>query len=109
MCYSGRGVRLSFPLQTRPAPVRARPGHTPVPAQNSLSAEQFAYEAAVNNPVRKMGFYFGLTFVFLRFSMIHETITKLTHINLYLPPLPGTVSIVLTLPSGPIPRTCQNL
>jgi len=55
-----------------------------------------------------LGFYFGLAFVFLRFSMLHESITILTHINTYLALLTGTPAIVLSIAGGGLARVWQS-
>ncbi len=52
-----------------------------------------------SNPFRKFAFYCALMLVFLRFSMLHQAVTYLTHINLY--PLyvlgiPALLGVVLT-------------
>jgi hypothetical protein len=69
-----------------------------------LSAERTEWEAAVFNPARRLGFYFGLAFIFLRFSMLHESITILTHVNTYLALLTGFPAILLSIAGGGLAR-----
>jgi O-antigen ligase len=51
-----------------------------------------------------MGFYFGLAYVFLRFSFFQETLTILTHVSLYLALLTGLPAIVLSVAGGGLAR-----
>jgi hypothetical protein len=88
----------------------AQPGHPPataIPAAPPTS-ERIAWETAVNNPMRKMGFNFGLVYVFLRFSMLHESLTILAHVNLYLALITGLPAVGLALLGGAVQRTAQS-
>jgi O-antigen ligase len=66
------------------------------------------WDAAVHNPARRLGFYFGLAFIFLRFSMLHESIAILTGINTYLALLTGLPAIVLSVAGGGLARAWQS-
>ncbi len=72
------------------------------------SSERLAWETAVKDPTRKLGFYLGLTYAFLRFSMLHETLTIIAHVNLYLALLTGLPAVVLSLVGGGFKRATQS-
>ena len=55
-----------------------------------------------------MGFYFGLAYVFLRFSMAQESLTLLVHLNLYLALLTGAPAVILSLVGGGFHRAIQS-
>jgi len=85
----------------------AVPVATPFPSA-SVSSERLEWETAVNDPTRKLGFYFGLTYVFLRFSMLHETLTIFAHVNLYLALITGLPAVVLSLVGGGFKRSIDS-
>jgi len=58
--------------------------------------------------MRKMGFHFGLVFVFLRFSLVHESFALLTGLNLNIALLAGGFAIALLLAANGIPRALQG-
>ncbi len=85
-----------------------RPAAAPSTSPSSLLNERIAWETAVNNPTRKMGFYFGVTYVFLRFSMLHESIAMLLHINTYLALLTGIPGVILSVAGGGMQRIWES-
>jgi len=75
------------------------PSAPAIPA-TPVSNEREAWVTAVNDPMRRVGFYFGLVYVFLRFSMFQETLTLLVHVNLYLALISGLPAVGLALIGG---------
>jgi len=85
-------------------------GRTPgaMSPASPVTIERADWQAAVNNPARRLGFSFGLAYVFLRFSMAHETLTMLTHFNNYLALLTGLPAVVLSVAGGGVGRTWRS-
>jgi O-antigen ligase len=63
---------------------------------------------AKNNPLRRIGFYFALAFVFFRFSMLHELLTVKLGFNTYILYLIGPPALFLLVMTGGIRRTLRN-
>ena len=61
----------------------------------------------VDNPLRRLGFYFTLAFVFLRVSFIHELLVFKLGVNLHLVQVVGIPAVLLTLFAGGVQRTLQ--
>jgi hypothetical protein len=95
-----QALRGTSALQRRP-PGPSNPAPPP-------SVERADWESAVNNPVRRLGFYFGLAYVFLRFSMLHESLAILTNLNTYLALLTGLPAVVLSVAGGGAARVWQT-
>ncbi len=73
-----------------------------------MARERAAWEEAVNSPMRKMGFYFGLAFVFLRLSMLHETLARLIGMNTYLALITGIPAVTLSILGGGAQRSMET-
>jgi O-antigen ligase len=64
-------------------------------------------EADIRNPLRKIGFYLTVVFVFLRFSMIHEVLGGMYGITNIVVVI-GAPCVLLLVLSGGIQRTLAN-
>lgn len=67
-----------------------------------------AWLIAKNDPLRRLGFWFALIFIFLRFSMLHELITYKLGFNTYMLYLVGPPALFLLLFTGGIQRAAQE-
>src|SRR5437762_193025 len=76
----------------------------PVAAASTYRPDPY-WQMDLANPVRRIGVYFALAFVFVRFSMIHEVAFFYTGRNLYLVVGLGVPCIAFTAISGGIRRT----
>jgi hypothetical protein len=74
---------------------------------NGVSAAQ-AQSAEITNPVRNIAFRMGVILVFIRFSIIHQLIAYLLHINLYLLYLFGIPTLLGVVLAGGVRRTMRG-
>jgi len=110
-CYSDLGVDLRYQTSLIPASAAKQTAGRAsfIPAANAyVPPDRIAWDAAVRDPTRKIGYYLGLAFIFLRFSMLHETLATLLHVNLYLALLTGFPAIILSIAGGGLKRACQS-
>lgn len=61
-------------------------------------------QANENNALRRLGFWFALGFIFIRFSLIHEFLSLHLGLNLFLPAVFGVPALFLLLASGGLAR-----
>jgi hypothetical protein len=90
--FAGRG--------TAPGPARA------VTAQPPTADPQWALD--YGNPLRRVGFYFTLGLIFVRFSMLNDLLTYVLHVNLYLLYLTTIPALIGFVASGGIRRSLQS-
>ena len=81
---------------------------TPVPLVPPAPSENIQDRAERQNPLRKIAFYAGLGFLFLRFSAISELLLFYTHINFYLLYLFAPLSILGMLTTGGVARSFRH-
>jgi O-antigen ligase len=98
--------RPEFPARSVSAAVSEPPPTPPVAAALSLQPDPY-WQVDLDNPFRRIGVYFALVFVFVRFSMIHEVIGFHTGVHLYLVAALGLPSILFATFSGGIRRTLR--
>jgi len=65
-------------------------------------------QAEIQNPLRKIAFYAGLGFLFLRLSELSNLLLFYTHINFYLLYIVSPLAILGTLTTGGIARTFRH-
>ena len=58
------------------------------------------WAADAENPLRRMGFFFAVLLVVLRFGMLHELLTNQIGVNLHLLYILGVPALVLAIMSG---------
>jgi O-antigen ligase len=63
---------------------------------------------AIFNPLRRLALFFGLAYIFVRYSMAHEMLTYLVGINLRLVYLTAPVALLGVLMTGGIRRTMSH-
>jgi len=66
---------------------------------------RYDWSHTLNNPLRKLGFFLALVFVFLRFSFLHEILQSSFHINLYLLLIVGAPTTFVAIVAGALQRT----
>lgn len=66
------------------------------------------WELDLNNPMRRMGFFFALGLIFVRFSMLNDLLTHVLHVNLYLLYLTTIPALLGFVASGGIRRALNN-
>src|SRR5437868_3073105 len=67
-----------------------------------------AWDQTRVKPLRRVGFYMGLVFIFLRVSFLHEIITYYSHVNLYLLWLFGLPAMLAVAFTGGFGRTFSS-
>src|SRR5580692_6394317 len=80
-----------------PAVSPAAPVETPIGASSFVSD--------LDSPMRRAALYFGLIFIFVRFSLLNEILTEVLGINTYVLLLFATLSLIGVVISGGIQRT----
>lgn len=81
----------------------SRPPNPPVGLASVHSTSAFE-----DNPIRALAFKMGLALVFLRFSLLHQLLTVLLGVNLYLLYVVGVPALVGLVVSGGIQRTFRG-
>ncbi len=66
------------------------------------------WDLDLNNPMRRMGFFFALGLIFVRFSMLNDLVTHVLHVNPYLLYLTTFPALVGFVASGGIRRALSN-
>src|SRR5262249_8290838 len=97
-------IRPAFPAKPASGPLLERPS-APAGAAALASPPDPYWQMDLANPLRRIGVYFALLFVFVRFSMIHEVALFYTGRHLYLVAALGVPCIAFTAISGGIRRT----
>lgn len=108
----------SLPVPSRP-PVAAgrsalfgyRPGRSGAAGASSPSPDppqDRDWLVANKDPLRRLGFWFALIFIFLRFSMLHELITYKLGFNTYMLYLIGPPALLLLLFTGGLQRAARD-
>src|SRR5262249_60752199 len=67
-----------------------------------------SWQADYTNPLRKIGFYFSLAFVFSRFSLMHELIATFFGSDTHLVILLGLPTVFLIVMTGGLRRTLRG-
>ena len=109
-----RFANLSAFPTSRPAAVSVTTPASPIHALGPGSVSNLrippilpsdrAWDHAANSRVRKVGFYFVLAFVFVRFSLLSEVFTYGMGFKPYLVIILGPPAVFLALMSGGLPR-----
>jgi O-antigen ligase len=99
-----------MPRREAEAPPRAglasaTAGPTPV---NQPVVPDKAWLLLKNDSIRRIGFYFALTFVFFRFSLLHELLTAKLGFNTYILYLIGPPALLLLLMTRGLPRALRS-
>lgn len=86
------------------AQVTIAPAPVPQPAGRETNWDQ----AEIQNPLRKIAFYAGLGFLFVRLSEVSNLLLFYTHVNFYLLYLFAPLAILGTLTTGGVARTFRH-
>ena len=75
---------------------------------NQIAPPDSAGEVEDTSPLRVMAFKLGLILVFIRFSIIHQLLTSLVHVNFYLLYLFGIPALLGVALAGGVQRTLRS-
>lgn len=100
-------MRTLTPLAAGAQPGRGGPG-APRLAPAPAPAADPQWEMDLGNPLRRMGFFFALGLIFVRFSMLNDLLTHVLHVNLYLLYLTTIPALLGFVASGGIRRALHN-
>lgn len=104
-------MRPSPPSPSRLANPLARPVKPAAAAEETGPAgfkQDPVWVTARDNPMRRMGFYIALVFIFFRFSLLHELMTVKLGFNTYILYIMGPPSLFFLLISGGFPRALRS-
>lgn len=97
------------PSSAVPSFAAGRPNQTPTAASSGASllvpAGAVLREEDVYNPLRRLGFFFALAFVFVRFTTLHEVLAVKLGFNTFLLYWVGGPAILLLLLTGGLQRS----
>ena len=102
-CQAYKRVMLVMVYSTHPRTLRPWVSPTPVigPMAPPPPPES---DHAIADPVRQTAFRLGLVLIFLRFSMLHQTLAHIIHIDLHLLYVVGIPVLIGVLAAGGIQR-----
>ena len=87
--------------RSMPAPPLNSPG-------NRIAPPDSAPEVVDTSPLRVMAFKMGLILVFIRFSLMHQLLTSIVHVNFYLLYLFGIPTLLGVALAGGVQRTLRS-
>jgi O-antigen ligase len=110
------GVALQAPAAPAKPPVAAVQRPSPPPGIFALTpGARFPRplidprrQADLANPMRRIGFYFAIAFVFVRFGMVHEALAFYLNVQTHLIPILGIPCALAMVASGGIRRTLYS-
>ena len=79
-----------------------------VPGGDRVPPAALAQRSDITNPLRNVAFRMGVILVFIRFSIIHQLLTYVLHVNLYLLYLFGIPTLAGLVLAGGIQRTLRG-
>jgi O-antigen ligase len=105
-------VRVLSPLAKPPSPSATTipalsPSDVQIPARR-VRASHAVWQSGLDNPLRKLGLYLALAFIFCRFSLLGEVVETKLNFDPHLVRIIGIPTIVLAVITGGLWRVFQS-